>query len=127
VNEETTVVMAFFTLRRILLGALPFALPRITRKGLVFGTYLGEDVARGDAARQIPRGWDLGCVALLALAFGICFAGRPVAGNLTGTGSCCSPLPSCTSGSIAGRGSLHRLLPRDRRSWPPLPSPVRRR
>ncbi|MHC4067296.1 MAG: DUF5808 domain-containing protein, partial [Planctomycetota bacterium] len=64
-------------------------LPLITRKGLLFGAYVGEEFAEGDAARGLRRRWYLGCLMLivlsLAVGLGISLAGWPVAGNLTAT------------------------------------------
>lgn len=88
-NEEAKVVMAFFTFRVFLVGAIMFAFPRIARKGLMFGTYLGEENVEDGARTQLLRGWDRGCamVMLVALAVGwtIGLGGRPVPGNLIGT------------------------------------------
>ncbi len=86
---EATVVMFFLTLRVFLLGGILIVLPRVTRKGLMFGYYVGEAWADGDEGRRLVRGWDLGCVAAMTTAlivgYGIAAVGRPLAGNLTGT------------------------------------------
>ncbi len=86
---EPFVVNVFLTVRVFIVGGFLLILPRIVRKGLVFGTYVGEAVADGDAVRTIRRSWNRGCVMLMVLSllvgYGISLAGRPVAGNLTGT------------------------------------------
>jgi len=88
-TKETLVVMLFLTVRVCLVGGIFLAYPRITRKGLVFGTYVGESVAEGEEARRIKREWDRGIVMVmvlsLAVGYGISMVGRPVTGNLTGT------------------------------------------
>lgn len=87
--SEAAVVNLFFTVRVFLVGGILFILPSIMRKGLLFGAYVGETVADQDAARQVRAGWYIGCVILMVLSllvgYGISLAGRPVAGNLTGT------------------------------------------
>ena len=87
--SEAMVVNLFFTVRVFLVAGLLLLLPRIIRKGLLFGVYVGEEVAMGSAAEQLQRFWRRGCLclALLSLAIGlsISWAGRPVTGNLTGT------------------------------------------
>jgi uncharacterized membrane protein len=70
-------------------GGVLLILPRITRKGLLFGAYVGEALADQEAARRLLGGWYRGCVALMALSLlvgiAISLAGQPVVGNLTGT------------------------------------------
>jgi len=87
---ETVVVELFLTLRVFLVGGILLILPRITRKGLLFGVYVGEEVVEGEAALGIRRSWSRGCGLLMALSlavgWGIGLAGWPVTGNFTGTG-----------------------------------------
>jgi uncharacterized membrane protein len=88
--REPTMMNLILTFRVLLVGGLLFILPRITRKGLLFGVYVGEECAAGDEGRRILRSWGLGLAAVmaasLAVGFSISAAGWPVAGNLTGTG-----------------------------------------
>ena len=88
-NEEAAVVNLFFTVRVFVVGSLLLALPRISRKGLMFGTYVGEEQVEGAGARELMRSWDLGSAAVmvvsLTVGWGISLAGRPIPGNLTGT------------------------------------------
>jgi hypothetical protein len=87
---EAIVVNVALTVRVLLVGGFLLILPRITRKGLLFGTYVGEWSADREAARGLLRKWSSGCVKLMVLSlvvgYGISLAGRPLAGNLTGTG-----------------------------------------
>jgi uncharacterized membrane protein len=87
-NREALVVMAFFTFRVFLVGTIFLVFARISRKGLMFGAYLGEERAE-NARRDLLRSWDRGCalIMLFALIVGwsIGFTGRWVAGNLIGT------------------------------------------
>ena len=87
--NEGTVVNLFLTLRVLLVGGILLILPRIMRKGLLFGVYIGEAAAKSDAVDQLLRAWRRGCVLVMALALsvglGISATGWPVTGNLTGT------------------------------------------
>ena len=87
-NGEATVVMLFLTVRVFLFGGIMLAFPRISRKGLMFGTYLGEEQAE-DTRRELLRSWDKGTALIMAVTlmvgWGIGLAGWPVTGNLTGT------------------------------------------
>ena len=87
--SEMIIANVALTFRVFLLGGFLLLLPRVTRKGLLFGVYVGELFAESDSARHLVRGWRLGCgfVMLISLAvgYGMSLAGRPVAGSLTGT------------------------------------------
>lgn len=87
--SESGVVNLFFFVRVLLVGGIAMWFPRITRKGLFFGVYLGEAFFDGDGRRPILRTWDRGVWVLMCLALGtglvFTAAGRAVAGNLTGT------------------------------------------
>jgi uncharacterized membrane protein len=83
--SETAFVNLFIVLRILLVGGIFLALPLISRKGLLFGAYVGEEVADQDAARDVLRQWYRNCALMMALAllvgFSISFAGAPLAGN----------------------------------------------
>ncbi|MGW8266476.1 MAG: DUF5808 domain-containing protein [Longimicrobiales bacterium] len=89
-NEEAAVVMAFFTFRVFLVGGIMYAFPRIARKGLLFGAYLGEEQAGSDTRRQLLREWDTGSALImlgaLLVGWSIGLTGRWVTGNLIGSG-----------------------------------------
>ncbi len=57
---EAFIATAALTIRVFLVGGILLVLPHITRKGLVFGTYVGEAVADGGAVRGLVRSWSLG-------------------------------------------------------------------
>ena len=86
---EAIVVSLFFTVRVLLVGGFLLILPRITRKGLLFGAYIGEATADRDVARMVKSDWSRGCVYLMVFSlfvgYSISLAGMPVVGNLTGT------------------------------------------
>ncbi|MGD2122924.1 MAG: hypothetical protein PVJ76_14320 [Gemmatimonadota bacterium] len=86
---EVLVVNLFLLLRVLLVGGIFLMFPRITRRGLFFGVYVGEGFQGSDPARRILRSWDKGCAVWMgiALATGLVgtLAGNAVAGNLTGT------------------------------------------
>ena len=88
--SEAVVVNLFLMVRVALVGGILLIFPRITRKGLLFGVYVGEEFAAGDQGRRLIRSWDTGCLMIMAISVLIgltmSFLGHPVAGNLTGTG-----------------------------------------
>lgn len=48
-----------FAVEIVGIGILLLVLPRITRRGLLFGVYVGEEPSGADEARGIRRGWTL--------------------------------------------------------------------
>lgn len=87
--SEALVVNLFLWVRVFLVGGILIMFPRIARKGLLFGVYVGEEFAESDPARKLLRGWDRGCVMVMAAALLVgltgTLAGHAVAGNLTAT------------------------------------------
>jgi len=86
---EATIAIVALIIRVAILGGILLALPRITRKGLFLGVYVGEEFAAGGEARRLLRTWNRGCVLLMAVSLiagiAIAMAGWPLTGNLTGT------------------------------------------
>ena len=86
---EVIVVNLFLLVRVFLVGGIFLMFPRITRRGLFFGVYVGEEFADGDVPRAVLRSWDRGCGIVMAAALLVglvgTLAGSAVAGNLTGT------------------------------------------
>ena len=87
--NEATVVNIFLMIRILIVGGALLVIPHITRKGLLFGVYVGEDVVKGQPGRQLLQSWRQSCLLAMLLSLvvgmGISLAGAPVAGNLTGT------------------------------------------
>jgi uncharacterized membrane protein len=52
-------------------GGFYFIFPRISRRGLLFGVYIGEEASAGEAARRITRSWYLGMALWLVAGLGI--------------------------------------------------------
>ena len=88
--SEAVVVNLFLVIRVTLVGGILLIFSRITRKGLLFGVYVGEEFADGDEGSRLLRSWDRGVLVLMAVSvlIGLAFSlvGHPVAGNLSGTG-----------------------------------------
>ncbi len=86
---EAMVINSFFIVRVIIVGGLLMLLPRLMRKGLLFGVYVGEEVISEEKARRLKRSWLRDCIFVmlfsLVIGLGISFIGNPLAGNLTGT------------------------------------------
>src|SRR6185436_18667262 len=59
----------------IILGALLLIAPHISRRGLLFGVYVGEAAARGEAASRITRAWTIRMLLVLCLT---CAAGMTI-------------------------------------------------
>ena len=87
--NETILVNVFLMIRVLIVGSILLVIPHITRKGLLFGVYVGEDVVKGRPGRQLQKSWRYSCLLAMLLSLviglGISVAGAPVAGNLTGT------------------------------------------
>ena len=113
---EVIVVNLFLLVRVFLVGGIFILFPRITRKGLFFGVYVGEEFPESDLAGGVLRGWDRGCVTVMAAALLVglagTFAGNAVAGNLTGT---VVLLLGCTVHFVRTYGKVKALgIPDDR-------------
>lgn len=110
--SETVIVNVAIVFRSLLIGGILLVIPHVTRKGLLFGAYIGEELAEGDAARRILRRWHLGCIALAVLALvvgiGISEMGHPMAGNLT-----------CVAILVLGAGVLYLAMYRAARKLAP--------
>lgn len=63
-----------FAAETVVLGVVAILLPRITRRGLLFGVYVGEAAHDRESARKIRRAWSAG----IAMATVVC-AGAAVA------------------------------------------------
>lgn len=87
--SEALVVNLFLTIRVLLVGTILLVLPRITRKGLLFGVYVGEEFSEGPEAGRLLKGWRIASLVVMAVSLlvglAISFVGYPVPGNLTGT------------------------------------------
>ncbi|MCP3978401.1 MAG: DUF1648 domain-containing protein [bacterium] len=87
--SEATMVNVFTVFRVLLVGCIFLVIPLVTRKGLLFGVYVGESVAQGNAARALVHRWYRAMLLLMALALfvglGISQSGRSLAGDLTAT------------------------------------------
>ncbi len=86
---EAIVANVALIIRVSIVGGILLLYPRITRKGLLFGVYVGEDRTEGSDGRRLVARWRRGCLSLMGAALvvglGISAAGWPVTGNLTGT------------------------------------------
>jgi hypothetical protein len=109
---EAMVVNLFLTVRVLLVGGFLLILPYITRKGLLFGTYVGEASADRDAARMILSAWSRGCVFVmvfsLLVGYSVSLAGMPVIGNFTGTAVL---LAGALAHYLRTYGKARRLVP----------------
>ena len=72
--SEALVMNLFFTVRVFLVGTILLILPRITRKGLLFGVYVGEEFSGGTEARQLLRGWRFASLVVMAVSLMVGYA-----------------------------------------------------
>lgn len=68
-------IVLFVTLA--LLGCFCYLIPRIGRRGLLFGVYVGEESSQGDEARRIARSWNWRIAAWLLLCFLLAISATP--------------------------------------------------
>jgi uncharacterized membrane protein len=59
-------LLAVSLLENLLVGGFALLYPRVVRKGLLFGVYVGEATSEGEAALAITRGWTLGIAVCLS-------------------------------------------------------------
>ena len=90
-SEDAAVVYLFLLIRVGVIGGLLLVLPKIARKGLLFGVHVGEERADAEDAHRLRHDWNRGSVAVMvaALAAGLTIGvavGDAVVGNLAGTG-----------------------------------------
>ena len=64
---EAIVVYLFLAIRVLIVGGFLLILPRITRKGLLFGFYVGEERAEAEEARRVLNDWYRGCKTLMVV------------------------------------------------------------
>lgn len=87
--SEDLVVNLFLWVRVTLVGGLLLLFPRIARKGLFFGVYVGEEFADSHEGHRVLGSWNKGILLVMAVSIliGLAFTlgGQAVAGNLTGT------------------------------------------
>jgi len=76
---ERTILYVYLLVEVAVVGGFMLLYPRIARKGLLFGVYVGEERSRSDAARAITRAWYRGMIAaiVLAIVVGVLLGARP--------------------------------------------------
>ena len=72
--NEDTLAWIVGSGQTLLLGILLLFVPRVTRRGLLFGVYVGETAAGSATARRITRRWTGQMMIALIVTFGISFA-----------------------------------------------------
>jgi uncharacterized membrane protein len=65
---EGRVVWIVMTLETLVAAGFMLIIPLITRRGLLFGAYIGEEQAESEEARRITRGWYAWMVGTLVLS-----------------------------------------------------------
>jgi uncharacterized membrane protein len=68
---ETRILSISFLVLLGLTGGFYFLFPRISRSGLLFGVYVGEEASKSEAARRITRSWYFGMALWLAAAMAL--------------------------------------------------------
>lgn len=62
---SSRIFLAFMLFENVLIGGFFLLYPRIARRGLLFGVYVGEEAHESDRAREITRSWYRAIVACL--------------------------------------------------------------
>ena len=65
---EVRAIWVIFMLEILVAGGFMLIIPLITRRGLLFGVYVGEQQWEGEEARRITRGWYLWMAGALLLS-----------------------------------------------------------
>ena len=65
---DTWTVWIVLIIETIAAGGFMLLIPKITRRGLLFGVYVGEAPSIGDRARAITRGWYVVMIAALVVS-----------------------------------------------------------
>jgi len=65
---EARAIWVIFVLEILVAAGFMLIIPLITRRGLLFGIYVGEEQWEGEEARRITRGWYLRMAAALVLS-----------------------------------------------------------
>jgi uncharacterized membrane protein len=60
------ILLATMLFENLLVGGFALLYPRVVRKGLLFGAYVGEETFDGEDAKDITRGWNRGIAIALA-------------------------------------------------------------
>jgi uncharacterized membrane protein len=68
---ETKMVWILLLVILGIVGGFYFLFPRISRRGLLFGVYVGEEASKSEAARRITRSWYVGWSLWLAASFAV--------------------------------------------------------
>ena len=63
---DAVMVWIVLIIETLVAGGFTLLIPRVTRRGLLFGVYVGEEQCTGDEARAITRGWYVVMIAALA-------------------------------------------------------------
>jgi uncharacterized membrane protein len=64
-------IWIIMTVEILIAGGILLMIPKVTRRGLLFGVYVGEQRSAGDEARRITRNWYTTMIAALVGAIGI--------------------------------------------------------
>jgi uncharacterized membrane protein len=64
---KSWIFLATMLIETVVVGGFALLYPRIVRKGLLFGVYVGEARSESEEAEAITRGWNRGIVASLAV------------------------------------------------------------
>ena len=109
---ENTFFNVYLLVEVATIGGFMLLFPRIARKGLLFGVYVGEERSQSDEARAITRTWYRGIIAtiVLALALGWLLGSRPgfPVGTLASTLLLCA---SCAVLYLRAYRRARRLAP----------------
>ncbi|MFN7972667.1 MAG: DUF5808 domain-containing protein [Acidobacteriota bacterium] len=89
--DDATLVTLIAVFEVLLAGTLVAVLPLVSRRGLLFGAYVGERHDRGPSARDLKRSWFRQTTVLIAACLGVSLAvgltGHPIAAVFVALGT----------------------------------------
>jgi uncharacterized membrane protein len=82
---EAKVIWIAILVLLAIVGSYYLLFPRISRRGLLFGVYVGEETSGSEAARRITRSWYVGMVLWLAASLAVSLVSGSQFQSVTGS------------------------------------------
>jgi uncharacterized membrane protein len=90
---ETRIIWISLVVLLAVVGGFYFLFPRISRRGLLFGVYVGEEASKSEVARRITHSWYVGMGLWLAASFAVAILAGVLFQSVPGSLAAVSLLP----------------------------------